>query len=286
MISKILQLFSKKFYSFLNMEISSRFERNPIIYNILYYKFSKGTQQYINKKILYYGNKRYCPCCENYYNSFLPWGKGPGFNHRKDAVCPGCGSFERQRLIWLFFKNKTNIFKENLRILHFGPHYYIFKKLKKLSNLNYTSADLYSPFVDYKMDIRKIRFKENYFDVIICIHVFQFIQEDVKAMNELFRVLKPGGWAIIQTELDSKREKTFENPLITSPEQRKKFFGLESHIRIYGRDYKERLEKGGFKVEPNDYLKNFNESQKKIMGINLFYNPLNDEQIYYCEKSK
>ena len=132
---------------------------------------------------------------------------------------------------------------------------------KKLKNLDYTTADLYAPKVDVKADILNLPFAENSFDMVFCNHVLEHIENDAKAMSELYRVLKPGGMGIFQVPQDLGRGKTFEDFNITDPEERAKHFGQYDHVRVYGRDYFDRLRKAGFQVLEVDYSKKLSSEQ-------------------------
>lgn len=227
------------------------------------------------RSIFYLGNKFVCPCCGGNFRRFLPYDeKQPEANN----ICPGCGAFERHRLLWLYLKNKTNISAGNLTALHISPEYFFQKQLKLLPNLNYIGGDLDSPLANVKMDITNIQYEDNCFDVILCNHVLEHIPDDIQAMKELFRVLKSGGWAILQVPIDPTLEKTFEDPKIISPEDRKRLFGQSDHVRIYGRDYKNRLQEAGFTVKVDKYVKEL--SDKSIQKYGL----LEDEDIYFCCK--
>jgi len=127
------------------------------------------------------------------------------------------------------------------------------------------------------MDITYIPYKHNSFDVILCNHVLEHVVEDQKAIRELFRVLTPGGWAILQCPIDSQRAKTFEDPSITAPHDRARAFGQHDHVRIYGRDYKERLEKAGFTVKVDNYARDLDINVVRKYG-------LKDEEIHFCTK--
>ena len=117
----------------------------------------------------------------------------------------------------------------------------------------YTTTDLVSPIADVKADICALPFDDNSYDVILCNHVLEHIPEDTKAMQELYRVLKPGGWGIFQIPQDLNRKTTFEDNSITNKAERTKIFGQYDHVRIYGRDYFDKLRRVGFKVNEVDY---------------------------------
>ncbi len=124
-----------------------------------------------------------------------------------------------------------------------------------MKNLDYTTADLYSPIVDVKADILDLPFDDENFDIVFCNHVLEHIEDDTKAMKELYRILKPGGMGVFQIPQDLGLEKTYEDFNITSKEDRKKHFGQYDHVRIYGKDYFDRLRKVGFTVKEVDYSK-------------------------------
>lgn len=218
----------------------------------------------------------FCPCCGWHFRKFLPYGA----MKRPNVGCPRCDSAERHRLLMLYLKNRTNLFSDNLRVLHFAPEYIFQKSFESMPNLDYISADLDSPLAMVKMDITNILYEDNSFDVILCSHVLEHVVDDQKAMRELFRVLKPGGWAILGSPMDLNRDKTFEDPSIASPEDQIRTFGYPGHVRIYGRDYKERLEKAGFTVRVDSYVRELSPDTIKKYGL------MRDEDIYVCTKSK
>ena len=196
------------------------------------------------------GNTYTDPIDGKQFRKFLPY----GYEHPRDNVLsPSTLSLERHRLLWLFLKNKTNFFTAQHKILHFAPEQAFYKRFRKLKNLDYTTTDLNSPLADVKADICDLPFEDNSFDVILCNHVLEHIPDDTKALSELWRVMKPGGWGIFQIPQDLDRETTFEDNSITDKKQRAKVFGQYDHVRIYGRDYFKTLEKAGFTVNPVPY---------------------------------
>ena len=223
---------------------------------------------------IYKGNKVKCPVCESSFSKFLPYGNIGAVNR----LCPKCLSLERHRLLWLYFINKTNLFKSNLKVLHIAPEQAFYKRFRKLKNLDYITADLLSPLADIKMDIQNIPLEDNTFDVIICNHVLEHVEDEFKAVSELFRVLKKGGWAILQVPIDYKRSETYEDKTITSPKEREKHFGQYDHVRFHGLDYPERLRKSGFKVSEDNYISQFDDKT-----VEYFRLP-KQEIIYLCTK--
>ncbi|WP_019670998.1 class I SAM-dependent methyltransferase [Eudoraea adriatica] len=196
------------------------------------------------------GDKYTDPIDGRQFKSFLPYGYE---NPRENVLSPSTLSLERHRLLWLYLKDETNFFTAPLKVLHFAPEQAFYKKFKKLKNLEYTTTDLNSPLADVKADICALPFKDDSFDVILCNHVLEHIPDDRKALSELYRILKPSGWGILQIPQDLKREVTYEDNSITDKKERAKIFGQYDHVRIYGRDYFDRLKEAGFIVKAVDY---------------------------------
>lgn len=184
------------------------------------------------------------------FRIFLPYGYG---KQRENALSPSTLSLERHRLLWLYLKNETDFFTADKKVLHFAPEQCFLKQFKTLKNLDYTTTDLNSPLADVKADICNLPFSDNEFDVILCNHVLEHIPDDTKAIQELYRVLKPGGMGIFQIPQDLSRETTFEDDSITDKKKRAKIFGQYDHVRVYGLDYFDKLRSIGFKVEEVDY---------------------------------
>jgi len=224
--------------------------------------------------IFYIGNKVEDPISGKTYRKFLPYGRIP----RENALCPGSLSLERHRLMWLYLKEKTNFFTAPQKLLHIAPEHCFINRFEALKNLDYITADIESPLAKVKMDIHHIPFPDNTFDVCFCNHVMEHVDDDIRAMSEIHRVLKPGGWAIIQSPIDYTIADTFEDPTITSPAEREKVFGQNDHVRLYGRDYPQRLERAGFKVTEDDFVMQM--SDEKIFRYGLS----KGEYIYYCVK--
>ena len=196
------------------------------------------------------GNTYTDPIDGKSFKSFLPYGYG---KQRDNALSPSTLSLERHRLLWLYLKNETDFFTAKLKVLHFAPEQAFYKRFRVLKNLDYITTDLNSPLADVKADICNLPFADNEFDVILCNHVLEHIPDDSKAMQELYRVLKPEGMGIFQIPQDLSRETTFEDDTITDKKERAKIFGQYDHVRIYGRDYFDKLRSIGFKVEEVDY---------------------------------
>jgi SAM-dependent methyltransferase len=193
-----------------------------------------------------YGNEptSYCPICQK-RGYFVPFGSPS----RAKAKCPRCGSLERHRLLWLFLQKHTGIFQKNgKKMLHIAAESCLENHFRKLCGKGYITADLHDPEAMVKMDITDIRYPNETFDIIMCNHVLEHIPDDIKAISEFYRVLKNGGWAVLLVPM-ANMEKTYEDESITSEAGRLEAFGQGDHVRLYGRDYADRLKSVGFNVE-------------------------------------
>jgi SAM-dependent methyltransferase len=204
------------------------------------------------------GNTYTDPIDGKSFKRFLPYGYG---KQRPNVLSPSTLSLERHRLLWLYLTNETNFFTDKLKVLHFAPEQCFLKRFKSLNHLDYTTTDLLSPIADVKADICNLPFEDNSYDVILCNHVLEHISDDTKAMQELYRVLKPGGWGVFQIPQDLNRKNTFEDDSITDRKERAKIFGQYDHIRVYGRDYFDKLRSIGFDVEALDYTSKLSKAE-------------------------
>ena len=198
------------------------------------------------------------------FRKFLPYGYE---NPRENVLSPSTLSLERHRLLWLYLRKETDFFTSPYKLLHFAPEQAFYNRFKRLKNLTYTTTDLESPLADVKADICALPFTDNSFDIIFCNHVLEHIPDDTKAMQELYRVLKPNGWGIFQIPQDLNRATTFQDDSITDKKKRAKIFGQYDHVRIYGRDYFDKLRSVGFAVEEVDYTNVLPEDQVKKYGL-------------------
>lgn len=215
--------------------------------------------RHFRRKVKYFGWMYKCPICRSHLRILLPFGqKFPvliqnriiGGSFRPNARCPVCRSLDRERLVYLYLLNKTKIFQEHLKLLHLAPEKNLSTILKNHSNIDYLTADLNSNKVMVKMDITQIDYPDNSFDAVICNHVLEHVIDDKKAIRELFRVLRPGGWGILQVPISLNLNKTYEDVSVTSPSEREKIFGQSDHVRMYAIDYLDRLRESGFEVSP------------------------------------
>ena len=203
---------------------------------------------------VYKGNKVECPVCKKSFRKFLSYGSAVA--HRENVLCPYDLTLERHRLMWLYLKNKSDFFtKPNLKVMHIAPEQCFHKIFKHQKNLDYTTGDLVSPIADLHFDLHQIPLEDNQYEIIFCNHVMEHVTDDLKCMQELHRIMKPGGWGIFQVPIDTNRTSTYEDWSITTPEEREKHFWQYDHVRLYGTNYPNRLEEAGFTVETVDYGK-------------------------------
>lgn len=215
-----------------------------------------------------------CPICGSTFKKFLPY----GVNSRSNVLCPTCLSLERHRLIWLYLQNQTDFLTKPRKLLHVAPEQCFYKRFKQYKPITYITADLESPIADYHFDIHEISFEDNSFDMVLCNHVLEHVTDDRKVISEFLRVLRPGGFAILQVPLVPTKESTFEDPSIIDPRQREQYFGQKDHVRLYGRDYPERLRACGFMVEERPVSTEF--SNEMIEHYRL----APDETLYIATK--
>ncbi len=215
--------------------------------------------------LFYTGNKVQCPICEKKYSEFLPYGR---INPRPNALCPSCLSLERHRLIWLYLRERTDFFKKEMDVLHVAPEPCFLKRFEAQHRDRYITADIESPLAKVKMDIHEMPFKDNTFDVVLCNHVLEHVNNDIRAMQEIHRVLKPGGWAILQVPFFSPvPETTVEDLSVTDPRERERLFGQADHVRKFGKDYAVRIQRSGLAAREDKFNQEFSEEQRFGYGL-------------------
>lgn len=224
----------------------------------------------------YRGQRVHCPVDGRSYRKFLTYGR---VHPRPNALCPGSLTLERHRLLWLYLKKKTNFFDQPIRLLHVAPEICFVERFEQLAHIDYVSADLDSPWAQVKMDLHDVPFADDSFDVVLCNHVMEHVRDDIRCMQEIHRVLKPGGWAIIQSPTYDLAV-THEDPSITDPKERERVYGQDDHLRRYGHDYGDRLRQAGFVVTEDDYVKHLSEEQVR------YYALLPEEIVYFCKKKE
>lgn len=215
--------------------------------------------------LFYSGDAVECPVCTKRYRKFLPYGR---INPRENALCPNCLSLERHRLIWMYLQEQTDFFTSKKKILHIAPEACFIDRFEKIHGAGYITADIESPLAKVKMDIHQIPFEANQFDVVLCNHVLEHVQDDIQAMREIYRVLKPGGFSILQIPFFNPiPEVTFEDHAITDKREREKIFGQDDHVRKYGHDYSKRIAQSGLTPVEDKFVFTLAEDQVKKFGL-------------------
>lgn len=179
--------------------------------------------------------------------------------------------------MWLYLKERTRFFSDNLKVLHVAPELCFIDRFNQLPNLEYITGDLESPLAKVKMDIHDIPFDAESFDVVFCNHVLEHVADDIAACKEINRVLKKGGWGIIQSPVYDL-EKTIEDSTITDPILREQLFGQRDHVRKYGKDYAVRLRMSGLQIEEDAFVTSLPEKMVKRHGLP------SEEIIFVCRK--
>ena len=223
-----------------------------------------------------------CPFCGGRFPRFLPHRRVPGLEEKKvigagyrsNAICPWCGSLDRERLIYLYLRRETNVFTASLNVLHAAPERRLQKALQACANLVYVTIDLQWGLAMVTMDVMHLGFADSFFDLIICNHVLEHVYGDHQAILELYRVLRPGGWAILQVPISLSLTQTHEDPIVRDPDERERLFGQHDHVRLYARDYPLRLREAGFHVQVRSY------AQEIIANSADNYGLIENESLY------
>ncbi len=226
--------------------------------------------------VLMWGTRFVCPCCGWHVRAFNDG--GTTLRTRATASCPRCNAKARHRRIWLFLQEGTNLFGDRVRLFEISPKYAFSRRFRRMANLWFVGADLGKrPNIDLRMDLRAAPLREGSFDALLCVHVLEDIDDDATAMAELQRLLRPGGWALVSVPTDMDNV-TIEDPSITDKEERRRLFGEEAHVRVYGHDIVKRLEEAGFDVKV-DLAADLDPAVVRRHGLRL------DENLFLCRKA-
>lgn len=232
----------------------------------------------------YKGNDVFCPCCEKSFSKFLPFNYEKDLNNNdrfkntyENTTCPYCYSMPRHRIVCYFLKQNLDHIKGK-SILMIGAEYAIEVWLK-INRLDYKTADLYDKTADIKLDIQNMPFAEDAWSLIICNHVLEHVPDFVISMQELKRVLKPGGWLEISAPTDRSLPTTIEDISDLKPEERIRRFGQFDHLRIFGDDFDKLIENEGFNV-----IKVAGEKLPAKIGAKIGPANYDDNTIYFCTK--
>ncbi|MCU0338733.1 MAG: class I SAM-dependent methyltransferase [Spirosomaceae bacterium] len=217
-----------------------------------------------------------CPICGSTYKDFMP------FRYRKSAYCPTCKSLERHRYIYLSLRDRLGFYAPpRKKVLHFAPDICLIPSIKACPDIEYVTADYMTSFTDsitirpdYVMSIDDIQFSDASFDVVIAIGILVMVPDDTKAMREVLRVLKPGGYAIFHDPINLQQPHTFSDATLSAEEKKKLYHGHDQRW-YYGADYADRLRAQGFLVEDDNYVQRID---YKRFGVTP------TEKIYIAQK--
>jgi SAM-dependent methyltransferase len=230
------------------------------------------------RPMLHRGHAVSCPCCGGEFSRFV------SHRARPRAKCPRCASLERHRLLQLYVAERTELPTGDLSVLHFAPEYELQRYLRAQPGLRHRSADIDSPLADDQVDIMDLPYDDESFDVVICLHVLEHVADDRRAMRELARVLVPGGKAIVMCPVDDSRAETLEDPSVVTPEDRARVFGQFDHVRLYGRDFGDRLAEAGFDVRVESFLDELPPERVARYGLRREEELFGREDVYLCTK--
>lgn len=236
---------------------------------------------YVMESSIENSDLKYCPVCGR-PTEFVP----AGITKRKNALCNKCKAFERHRLFFLVLLKKYNhIFNNNIKLLHFAPEKILYNKFINMDTVDYYPVDIdpenfakKNMTIRDKVNMEDIPYEDNKFDLIINVHVLEHVNDDMKAMNEIYRVLNKGGICFVSVPLSGNYE-TLEKPEYNTPELRLKYYRQENHVRLYGYDIKDKLKSVGFEV--NQYNIDSLTSDEKVREL---YGLHNGFVLFVCEK--
>jgi Methyltransferase domain len=223
----------------------------------------------------YIGDNVRCNCCGGRWRRFQNYTSD---GQHRTLVCPRCGSLGRHRVDWMYLSERADVLQQPTRLLHFAPEVCLAAPLRQMANVQYLSADYDSTLAMERVDVRRIQYGDGSFDGVICNHVLQLIDDDAVAMSELCRILRPGGWALLQSSVDDALADTEERFGESSGDPQSGRYEEVFH-RIYARDdYVRRLQRAGFEVTVSDFARDLQPAVGQALGLDL------SETIYFCRR--
>ncbi|MCA6436156.1 MAG: class I SAM-dependent methyltransferase [Bacteroidota bacterium] len=238
------------------------------------------------------GNNVECTYCGKTFKRFMAEGvKSPVFQkykvagggYKENVYCPNCYSVDRSRLLKLFFELRTNVYKQPTNLLHISPNKEIANALIAPTikqTVGTIEPEMYAEYKPVYMDIQDIKENDNTFDVVVCCHVIEHVDDAPKAMREIYRVLKKGGFAVLQVPLAINLDKTIEDLTLKTDKERKLKFGQTDHVRLFGLDYFDKLTQAGFRVDRDNPFTNKWIDEKLLKRYSL--DPIED--VIVCHK--
>lgn len=228
----------------------------------------------LRRRFVNFGTRYYCPCCRSRLRRFLPFGRPS----RPNAMCPVCWSLERHRLIWLYVTEQLRRNTAALTLLHIAPERELGNLIRGHSRVTYVSGDLASDLAMVRLELTRLPFKTDAFNVVICSHVLEHVPDDRSAIREIGRVLRQSGWALLQSPIDDPRTQTYEDEAITSEHDRLAAFGQEDHVRMYGTDYGSRIRSQGLRVTKDPFARKLSPKLATRFGVDP------QEDLWICSK--
>ena len=214
------------------------------------------------RRLRWAGLRVRCPVCGGRFRAFAPVDGRPG------VECPRCASHERHRAMWLLLRERLGREGPPVSLLHLAPEPALQRRLRALPRVRYVAGDIDSPHAEVRLDVERMPFPGESFDAVICSHVLEHVADDRAALGELRRVLRPGGWALLSVPVDPARERTFEDPEIVTPEARRWHFWQDDHVRLYGRDFTDRVAAAGLEIEDDAWLSRASDAEVRRHGLN------------------
>jgi SAM-dependent methyltransferase len=200
-------------------------------------------------RVARYGGRRLvCPCCGGHARKLMPYGAP----RRPNRACPYCGSLQRHRVLALYLRRVLAIDTTPSRILHIAPERAVMPVLRGSPSRVYATVDLSAPNAAIRAELGRLPFRDGAFDVVVCSHVLEHIDDDRAAMQELARVVASSGQVLVMVPVDRSLSATFEDPTIVTREARQQAYGHPEHVRYYGPDVADRLRTAGFAVDEVD----------------------------------
>ena len=233
----------------------------------------------LDRPLLYTGRAVGCPCCGGRFRRLQSHGG------TRNVRCPRCHSYNRHRTLWLYLE-REGVLKNEPTVLHVAPERGIAARVRSVPGVNYVSVDRDPRLAMVPADLTSLDFHDAEFDLVICCHVLEHIPDDMAAMREMRRVLRPGGTALLQHPIDHSSKETYEDPSIVSRELREAAFGQWDHVRLYGRDFQARLESAGFAVTVEHYVDTLEPELVRRFCLREPPSAIRGDDIYTCARAE